>query len=84
MAEQLEAKEIYIKAHVRVIKQRSYRFVCKQCNLVSERICFPSQPLYCEKCRPPKPKATKETAAPKRVKSKAKLPQDQSSSRQNK
>ncbi|NJL09877.1 MAG: hypothetical protein HC908_05875 [Calothrix sp. SM1_7_51] len=68
-----ESKEIFIKAHVRIIRQRSYRFVCKQCNQVSERICFPSQPLYCDRCRPPKPKSSK-AAAPKLVKSKKKIP----------
>ncbi len=55
----MESKEIFVKAHVRVIRQKLYRFVCKECNSVSERICFPSQPLYCETCRPPKLKAEK-------------------------
>ncbi len=55
----MESKEIFVKAHVRVIRQKLYRFVCKECNSVSERICFPSQPLYCEICRPPKQKAEK-------------------------
>jgi hypothetical protein len=55
----VESKEIFVKAHVRVIRQKVYRFVCKECNLVSERVCFPSQPLYCERCRPPKPKVEK-------------------------
>jgi hypothetical protein len=54
-----ESKEIFVKAHVRIIRQKSYRFVCKLCNQVSERICFPSQPLYCERCRPPKSTGTK-------------------------
>lgn len=53
----MESKEVYVKAHVRIIRQKVYRFVCKDCNQVSERICFPSQPLYCERCRPPKTKA---------------------------
>ncbi|BAZ10523.1 hypothetical protein NIES4071_23450 [Calothrix sp. NIES-4071] len=55
----METKEIFVKAHVRIIRQKLYRFVCKECNLVSERICFPSQPLYCETCRPPKQKVEK-------------------------
>lgn len=55
----MESKEIFVKAHVRIIRQKLYRFVCKECNSVSERICFPSQPLYCEKCRPPKQKVEK-------------------------
>jgi septum formation inhibitor MinC len=55
----VESKEIFVKAHVRVIRQKLYRFVCKECNSVSERICFPSQPLYCEQCRPPKLKSEK-------------------------
>ncbi|BAZ42629.1 hypothetical protein NIES4101_85980 [Calothrix sp. NIES-4101] len=55
----MESKEIFVKAHVRIIRQKVYRFVCKQCNSVSERICFPSQPLYCEICRPPKQKVDK-------------------------
>lgn len=55
----MESKEVYVKAHVRIIRQKVYRFVCKDCNQVSERICFPSQPLYCERCRPPKTKEVK-------------------------
>jgi hypothetical protein len=55
----METKEVYVKAHTRVIKQRMYRFVCKNCNLVVERVCFPSQPLYCLVCRPPKIKVEK-------------------------
>lgn len=65
-----ETKEIYVKAHVRIIRQKSYRFVCKQCNQVSERICFPSQPLYCERCRPPK--STLKVERPSTVKPKRK------------
>lgn len=55
----METKEIFVKAHVRIIRQKLYRFVCKECNSVSERVCFPSQPLYCEICRPPKQKVEK-------------------------
>jgi hypothetical protein len=69
----VESKEVHVKAHVRVIKQRAYRFVCKQCNEVVERICYPSLPQYCERCRPPK-STSKQPDAPKLVKSKKKLP----------
>lgn len=56
---QLESKEIFVKAHTRVMKQRVYRFVCKDCNSTVERTCYPSQPLYCLECRPPKSKTSK-------------------------
>ncbi len=69
----MESKEVFVQAHVRVIKQRTYRFVCKQCNEVVERICYPSQPKYCERCRPPKSTLNKPDT-PKLVKSKEKLP----------
>ncbi|MBD2208000.1 hypothetical protein H6G33_37225 [Calothrix sp. FACHB-1219] len=69
----MESKEVYVKAHTRVIKQRAYRFVCKECKQVVERICYPSLPQYCERCRPPKSKSQK-PATPKLVKSKKKLP----------
>jgi hypothetical protein len=69
----VESKEVFVQAHVRVIKQRAYRFVCKQCNEVVERICYPSQPKYCERCRPPKSTSQK-PPTPKLVKSKKKLP----------
>ncbi len=72
MDKQLEIKEVFVQAHTRVIKQRVYRFVCKGCNHVVERVCYPSQPLYCEKCRPTKPK--KQKPSPTLVKSKKKLP----------
>ncbi len=68
----MESKEVYIKAHIRVMKQRAYRFVCKQCNEVVERICYPSLPKYCARCRPPK--AQSQHSSPKLVKSKQKLP----------
>ena len=55
----METKEIFVKAHTRLIKQKAYRFVCKECNKVSERICYPCLPLYCERCRPAKPKNIK-------------------------
>lgn len=57
--EQVESQEVYVKAHIRVVKQKVYRFVCKECNQVVERICYPSLPLYCLECRPPKPKKQK-------------------------
>ncbi len=66
----MESKEVFVKAHVRVIKQKVYRFVCKSCNLVVERTCFPSQPLYCDRCRPPKLKVEKPPT--KSIKSKKK------------
>ncbi len=59
----MESKEVFVKAHVRIIKQRVYRFVCKGCNKVVERTCYPSRPLFCERCRPPKVHAAK-TPAP--------------------
>jgi hypothetical protein len=55
----VESKEVFVKAHTRIIKQRVYRFVCKNCNQVVERTCYPSQPLYCLECRPHKAKASK-------------------------
>jgi hypothetical protein len=54
----VESKEVFVKAHTRVMKQRVYRFVCKECAAVVERTCYPSQPLYCLECRPPKVKAS--------------------------
>lgn len=69
----MDSKEVFVQAHIRVIKQRAYRFVCKQCNEVVERICYPSQPQYCERCRPPK-STSKKPSTPKLVKSKKKLP----------
>ncbi|MER3495031.1 hypothetical protein CEN49_01130 [Fischerella thermalis CCMEE 5273] len=50
----MDSKEVFVKAHTRIIRQRVYRFVCKGCNLVVERTCYPSRPLFCERCRPPK------------------------------
>jgi hypothetical protein len=55
----METKVVHVKAHDRLIKQVRYRFVCKGCNKTVERICYPSQPLYCVECRPPKPASTK-------------------------
>ncbi|MBW4630366.1 MAG: hypothetical protein KME30_00225 [Iphinoe sp. HA4291-MV1] len=55
----MESKEVFVKAHTRIIKQRVYRFVCKNCNQVVERTCYPSQPLYCLECRPQKGTASK-------------------------
>ncbi len=60
----METKEVHVKAHIRVIKQKAYRFVCKKCNKVVERICYPSLPLYCEQCRPPKSSSTKPSPKP--------------------
>lgn len=80
----MESKEVYVKAHVRIIRQKVYRFVCKECNQVSERICFPSQPLYCERCRPPKLKAEKVSpvvAAAAKVSKKSASKQSSSTSR---
>ncbi len=68
----MESKEIFVQAHVRVIKQKVYRFVCKACNQVVERTCYPSQPLYCDRCRPPKPKTKIEKPSSKSIKSKKK------------
>ncbi len=50
----METQEVHVKAHTRLIRQRIYRFICKNCNQPAERICYPSQPLYCDRCRPPK------------------------------
>ncbi|MDM9383435.1 hypothetical protein QUB80_22355 [Chlorogloeopsis sp. ULAP01] len=70
MDKHLDTKEVFVKAHVRIIKQRVYRFVCKQCNQVVERICYPSHPLYCSRCKPSKP--PKQKPAPMLIKSKKK------------
>ncbi len=50
----METQEVHVKAHTRLIRQRIYRFICKNCKQAAERVCYPSQPLYCERCRPPK------------------------------
>lgn len=54
--QKVDKKEVYVKAHIRAIRQRVYRFVCKECQIVVERICYPSRPVFCERCRPPKVK----------------------------
>jgi hypothetical protein len=77
----VESKEVFIKAHTRVIKQRVYRFVCKDCNKVVERTCYPSQPLYCERCRPPKAKTDKPPAKSIKSKKKPKTKQTVSASK---
>ncbi|HCF28610.1 MAG TPA: hypothetical protein DEV81_15725 [Cyanobacteria bacterium UBA11049] len=77
----METKEVFVQAHVRVIRQRVYRFVCKDCNQVVERICYPSQPLFCDRCRPPKSKTQK--PSPKVIKSKKKSRAKQTVSQNN-
>ena len=76
----METQEVHVKAHTRLIRQRIYRFICKDCNQATERICYPSQPFYCERCRPPKSgkrkKPSQVTALKKKRRATARRQQD--------
>jgi len=59
-------KEYTVQAHNRLIHTRTFKFICKQCSAPTVRETFGSRPLYCEQCRPPKPKTIKATTNPKK------------------
>ena len=58
-------REYTVQAHNRLIHTRTFKFICKQCSAPTVRETFGSRPLYCEQCRPPKPKTIKATINPK-------------------
>jgi hypothetical protein len=70
-------REYTVQAHSRLIHARIFKFICKQCSAPTVRETFGSRPLYCEQCRPPKPKTIKATTNPK--KSQPKTPKPSSS-----
>ncbi|NES82074.1 MAG: hypothetical protein F6K10_12090 [Moorea sp. SIO2B7] len=43
-----------VRAHNRLIRTRTYKFICKQCKQATTRETFGGRPLYCDVCRPPK------------------------------
>lgn len=49
----MNTKEVHVKAHCRVIKEKTYRFICRECNRSTNRKSFGGRPIYCESCRPP-------------------------------
>ena len=55
----VEVREYTVRAHKRQIHTRIFRFVCKNCDQVSERETYGLGPKYCENCRPPKPISSK-------------------------
>ena len=59
-------KEYTVQAHNRLIHTRTFKFICKQCSSPTVRETYGSRPLYCEQCRPPKPKTIKATTNPKK------------------
>ncbi len=59
-------KEYTVQAHNRLIHTRTFKFICKQCSAPTVRETYGSRPLYCEQCRPPKPKTIKATTNPKK------------------
>jgi hypothetical protein len=59
-------KEYTVQAHSRLIHTRTFKFICKQCSSPTVRETYGSRPLYCEECRPPKPKTIKATTNPKK------------------
>ena len=58
-------REYNVRAHNRLIHTRTFKFICKQCSLPTVRETYGSRPLYCEQCRPPKPKTIPTTTHPK-------------------
>ncbi|HEY9653250.1 MAG TPA: hypothetical protein V6C95_21505 [Coleofasciculaceae cyanobacterium] len=61
-------REYTVRAHNRLIHTRTFKFICKQCSLPTVRETYGSRPLYCEQCRPPKPKTIPTTTNPKQSK----------------
>ena len=59
-------REYTVQAHSRLIHTRIFKFICKQCSAPTVRETYGSRPLYCEQCRPPKPKTVKATDSPKK------------------
>jgi len=46
------SKKVNVKAHIRVIHTRVYKFVCKSCEQKVERETYATIcPLYCDKCK---------------------------------
>lgn len=60
----VEVQEYTVRAHVRLIHTRVFKFICKGCDRPTQRETYGPRPLYCEYCRPPQP------GQPKTIKSK--------------
>ena len=58
LSKRVYVREYTVRAHERVIYERTYLFVCKACDKNAERVAFGGRPLYCINCRPPKPVKT--------------------------
>jgi len=58
LSKRVYVREYTVRAHERVIYERTYMFVCKACDKNAERVAFGGRPLYCINCRPPKPVKT--------------------------
>ncbi len=67
-------REYTVQAHSRLIHTRTFKFICKQCSAPTVRETFGSRPLYCEPCRPPKPKTIKATTNPRKSQPKTPKP----------
>ena len=52
-SKKVHVREYTVRAHVRVIQTRRYKFICKECNKDTERESYGPMPMYCERCRPP-------------------------------
>lgn len=53
----IDVREYTVRAHKRLLRTRTYRFICKSCNQASVRESYATMcPLYCESCRPNKKK----------------------------
>ncbi|MDJ0718378.1 MAG: hypothetical protein QNJ54_29820 [Prochloraceae cyanobacterium] len=52
----VQVKEYTVRAHHRLIHTRIYKFICKGCKQPTSRETFGGKPLYCDICRPTKPK----------------------------
>lgn len=49
----VKVREYTVKAHKRTISLKTFRFVCKQCDKMSERKSFGGRPVFCESCAMP-------------------------------
>ena len=58
LSKRVHVREYTVRAHERVIYERTYIFVCKGCDESAERVAFGGRPEYCINCRPPKPVKT--------------------------
>jgi len=59
----MASKQVFVKAHFRLIFTRTYKFICGECGRATDRETYAvKQPKYCAKCRPPKPPSPKRQA----------------------